>query len=337
MITATPQVRGSAYMLFVDYLEKAGNPLRKTLPGDLLPAIIDRNPEALVPVHLAHLFIGSGARTVGAADFGFVVARDARIAHLGAFGRAIARSLTLNEALGKIRSNLRFYSSAERVWWVRRGAEVHVHHAYTYPAVDGSQHAQQAVLILMRDLVRLAAGPDWQPETVLCGPGIDAAGSDRTFAGARRLACDHPGIVFPAALLSRPLGGAQARHRNDPDVSVFEANAPAADIVGSIRQVVTTLMAHGAVRLPDVATAVGVEPRTLQRRLAETEIDFSEIVAGARFELALTLLNDPAQRVIDIAYELGYADPANFTRAFRKWTGLSPAQYRRDRDAGAQP
>ncbi len=335
MATATPQVRGSAYLLFVDFLEKAGAPLDKDLPEALLPAIICKDPEALVPVHLAHRFIGRAARSIGLADFGFVVAQDARVDHLGAFGRTVRRSLTLNDALGKIRSKFPFYSSAETLWWIRNGSSVSFYHAYTCPRMDGRQHAQQGALVLMRDLVRLVAGPKWQPECVLCPPDIDAAGTRRAFDDARLLPSDHAGFVFPASFLSLPIAGAHASRGRDPDTSVFEASAPSDDLAGSIRQIVTTMMAHGAIRLSDVAMAVGAQPRTLQRRLADAEIDFSEIVAGARFESALTLLNDPAVRIIDIAYELGYTDPANFTRAFRKWTGLSPAQYRREREEGA--
>jgi AraC-like DNA-binding protein len=51
-----------------------------------------------------------------------------------------------------------------------------------------------------------------------------------------------------------------------------------------------------------------------------------------RFETALRLMSDPTLRVIDVAYELGYTDASNFTRAFRSWTGLTPLEFRRRRE-----
>jgi AraC-like DNA-binding protein len=51
-------------------------------------------------------------------------------------------------------------------------------------------------------------------------------------------------------------------------------------------------------------------------------------LARARFDVASSLLADPEQQIIDIASRLGYSDPANFSRAFRRYAGVSPRDYR---------
>ncbi|OWK23364.1 hypothetical protein AJ87_36895 [Rhizobium yanglingense] len=88
---------------------------------------------------------------------------------------------------------------------------------------------------------------------------------------------------------------------------------------------ISALMVQGRCQLSDVAEAVGLHPRTLQRYLSESQEEYSDLLAEVRFETALRLMSDPSVRVIDVAYELGYTDPANFTRAFRHWTGLKPS------------
>jgi AraC-like DNA-binding protein len=64
-----------------------------------------------------------------------------------------------------------------------------------------------------------------------------------------------------------------------------------------------------------------------QGRLPDSECEYSQVLAEVRFEAALRLMDDPSLRVIDVACELGYNDPSNFTRAFRRWTGVSPEGF----------
>ena len=76
------------------------------------------------------------------------------------------------------------------------------------------------------------------------------------------------------------------------------------------------------------AIIVGMSVRTLQRRLAETGVSYSDLVDEVRLASALTLIDDRSIRLSDVARRLGYADAANFDRAFRRWTGFSPSQVR---------
>jgi AraC-like DNA-binding protein len=69
--------------------------------------------------------------------------------------------------------------------------------------------------------------------------------------------------------------------------------------------------------------------RTLQRRLAAHGVSFNELIDQIRFDMAKQLLEDKVISVTDISGELGYTDPASFTRAFRRWAGVSPRQHRK--------
>ena len=69
--------------------------------------------------------------------------------------------------------------------------------------------------------------------------------------------------------------------------------------------------------------------RTLQRRLSDVNTTFSAVVETAQMRRAVQLLERDDYSLVEIAYKLGYADQANFARAFRRWTGLPPGLYRR--------
>ncbi|GGE64385.1 AraC family transcriptional regulator [Streptosporangium jomthongense] len=81
-------------------------------------------------------------------------------------------------------------------------------------------------------------------------------------------------------------------------------------------------------KLARVAATLFVSERTLKRRLQEENASFQNLVDQVRLERARELLTGTRMNLNQIADVLGYADAANFTRAFKRWTGLSPSQYR---------
>ena len=78
------------------------------------------------------------------------------------------------------------------------------------------------------------------------------------------------------------------------------------------------------------ARALAVSPRTLQARLAQEGTSFAALVDGLRRERALALLSQPDLAVTAIAARLGFSTPSALTRAFRRWTGMAPSDYRRE-------
>ena len=85
---------------------------------------------------------------------------------------------------------------------------------------------------------------------------------------------------------------------------------------------------EGTTALADVAEIAGVSSRTLQRKLANLGLTYSDILEAARYENASRLLRDTDCKIIEVAFASGYADPAHFSRAFRRMTGVTPRQFR---------
>jgi AraC-like DNA-binding protein len=100
------------------------------------------------------------------------------------------------------------------------------------------------------------------------------------------------------------------------------------NFVGSIRQAIETLSCGEYPTIQRTAAFVGMSVRTLQRRLAHAGASHHMLVAQARFATAAAVLERTDAKILDLALDLGYSDHANFTRAFRRWTGCAPRQYR---------
>ena len=100
------------------------------------------------------------------------------------------------------------------------------------------------------------------------------------------------------------------------------------DLVSVLSRILPSLLeVHGA-SLAAVAEQAGLGERTLNRRLAAEGTSFMQLREEARHTLARQLLESTRMPANEIAVRLGYADASAFTRAFRRWTGMGPAQWR---------
>ena len=97
-----------------------------------------------------------------------------------------------------------------------------------------------------------------------------------------------------------------------------------------VHQIVTVVLtdASRAANIEVVAEAMGTSVRTLQRRLRATGLTYSEVLQRARRAAAQRMLKDRRAGIGEIARALGYSDPAHFTRAFQRWTGSTPRDFR---------
>ncbi len=101
--------------------------------------------------------------------------------------------------------------------------------------------------------------------------------------------------------------------------------------VAKVRSVVAGLALAGTISLESVARQLDTTPRTLQRRLSQRGVSFRVLVEQTRFEIAGALLRETDLKVQEIAARIGYARPNAFSRAFTRWAGRSPTEYRNAR------
>jgi len=101
-----------------------------------------------------------------------------------------------------------------------------------------------------------------------------------------------------------------------------------------VRQVVTMLLKSGPPDVHLVASAVRTSTRTLQRRLRRAGLTYAGVLQEVRCRVAEQMLTNPSRKIGDVARVLGYSDPSHFARAFQRWTGLTPTDFRRRGRAG---
>jgi AraC-like DNA-binding protein len=143
--------------------------------------------------------------------------------------------------------------------------------------------------------------------------------------------CEDSGFSVARSELDRPMPTADARTLDTIEPLLVDAlgSTPASPSFAD------RIAAHIAASLPggsdvaEVARAMHMSGRTLQRRLEQEGTTFSEVLDRARLDVAKRALALPTTTLTDVAIQLGFSDLATFTRAFKRWTGMPPGQWRR--------
>ncbi|MGA9574514.1 MAG: helix-turn-helix domain-containing protein [Lysobacterales bacterium] len=178
-------------------------------------------------------------------------------------------------------------------------------------------------LQLMIQLVQLASGQAWVPPEVRVSE-VNAGRLSRS-KEFERVRIRHSDtftclvlpidmLALPMTALVRPVG--------------LQLPGPLADnFLDSLSAVIGTYLQDGNLNIHLAAEMAGLSKRTFQRRLGDLQFDYNTLIDQVRLKQALSLLIKPDVTVTEIAFDLGYSEPAHFTRAFRRWTALSPREY----------
>ena len=100
------------------------------------------------------------------------------------------------------------------------------------------------------------------------------------------------------------------------------------DVVSRCKAQFLEQLASGEPSAEDIAQRLNMSSRTLQRKLAEANTTYLKLVDDCRRDLALRYISDPDKSITDITFLLGFSGQSAFSRAFRRWTGVSPSEYR---------
>jgi len=103
------------------------------------------------------------------------------------------------------------------------------------------------------------------------------------------------------------------------------------DATVEIRRAIMLRIPQGETEIHSVARSLATSARSLQRRLSAAGTSYQELLDSTRREAATRYLQDPRLSIGEVAYLLGYSEPPAFHRAFKRWNGLTPQEFRRQR------
>ena len=139
-------------------------------------------------------------------------------------------------------------------------------------------------------------------------------------------------IILPLDILDRQL------FNSDPNLALINDKAIVdylqklnnSDIVSEVKKVITEHLSFG-INNEQVAYALNMSERTMNRHLKERGFTFKDVLKEVRVSLSKLYIKNNQFNVTEIAFQLGFSDSSSFSRAFKRWTGASPVEYKKNR------
>lgn len=329
--------RAAHVNVYLDALRAIGAPVDKKLASSGLPIWLEEYPDARVNQPLAMELVAACAGDFAPMELGFFAAERATLDTLDpSFQRSLVDAISGQTRLETLIRGIHREDSAMAVRTRREGAHVRIVCDMSHLSNHRHIHFNEWLNLQgITSIIGSVAGPKWRPiEYTFMSrhtppdAALEAYGNTRILVGQARTS-----LLVDADVLTRPC---MTREMTPPrawkDAAYQVANNDQSidlSLTDALRSVIRPYLEEGRTDLDHIAEMLGLSSRTLQRRLQQSGRSYSEIVQEARFEVARDMLAEPDAKIIDVAMMAGYERPQHFSRAFRRFTGVSPRQYRK--------
>lgn len=336
-----PLARYAALNDYVDLGRSLGlDPARLLREAGLDPAGLSLQDRWVPAAAVTELLERSAAES-GRQDFGLLLAERRRLSNLGPLSLVIREEPDVRSALELMVRHQHTYNESLHICLTERNGIAHVRLSLDIGEHRSTRQATELAMGALQGILRAFLGAGWQPaETTF----THSAPRDRTThlrLFGPQLTFDHEftGITLYTSDLDTP------NPMSDPLLRPYTQQLLGAVDSGHatamrdrVQELVEMLLPTGRCSADQVARSLGVDRRTVHRRLADEGCTYSEIVNTTRLDLARRVVGNQGRSLTEIADMLGFSSPASFTRWFRSHHGHSPSQWRRaaSKDSGGQ-
>lgn len=334
----TSFVRGIALLGFDEFATGQGLDPRRLLEDVGLPADV---VDGLIPgarfLALLELSAQRSTNPLFGLEFGLQQGSQA----LGDLFYVLRGAGTVGEALDALTRCFHVHSSGAQLRLERQGAGARLLYDVTEGDAASVRQTVELAMGLGAHLMQSLLGYTWKPKGLLlrhpAGTGPDAY--RRLLGVTPRFDSPVNAWVFEEAWLATPLVATDERFRQWARRHLDElAQLSLQGLPSYVQKLLRDWLPHGQVTVEQVADHLQLSPRSLQRYFLAQGTSFQALLDSTRQSMASRYLCDTAISLTQLAGLLGYADLSAFSRAFTRWNGVSPQQWKRQqRQAQAAP
>jgi len=329
-----PHFRAAHLHPYLRLLDKLGAPVDKKLIETKLPGGLRDDPDAQLSLLRALDFLTLMAKKQGIDDIALRANEYFAITELSPeYVQQILLAPSLKVALESFFTLARLEDAQLRIWAEKHGEHIHVcsREEVVLGALE-TRHCEMNNNAALVAIVQAFVGAGWLPAEMGFHSSVPLGTYVQQSFPNTALYIGQPSawVSIPEKLLASTL-----HHVTFEMIRRFEQDGQtdlgASTLSGfneSFKNILKPYLGDGIPPITLAAEIAGVSVRTLQRCLSDNSTSYSKLVQCAQYELASHLLKDPSARVLDIGFATGYEDPSNFTRAFRRYSGMTPKQYR---------
>ena len=324
----------SATAGLTEAIEAAGRDADQILSTVGLDRAAVADPHGFIPSIAFARILEEAARATGDPCFGLHFGERYHPKDVGVLAYVVLNSPTMAAGFENVARYLRLHNEAATVTFVRGPRWAYLRHMLAdIPLQSRRQHSEYSMAVGL-GTIRLMAGSDWAPVEVQFEHQAPSQTSEhlRVFGAPTTFGRSHNALVIERDFCDRQVPGADRRlypilerHLE----RLLEELPPEGHLLASVRKAIGESLRHGDPSLPQVARRVAMGTRTLQRRLRDSGVDFKALVDDTRHRLSLRYLRQRRNTLTEVAYLLGYSEVSAFNRAFKRWTGSTPSDFRR--------
>jgi AraC-like DNA-binding protein len=290
-----------------------------------------KDPEQSLPVQSAVQLLENSAASSGCQTFGLRMAESRQFSDLGAVALLLTHQPSLRNALQMTVQYRHLLNRALAIFIEEAGDLVIIREEVVTDTPMPCRQATELAIGVMARLCASLLGPHWRPVSVNFTHDApdDLRLHRRLFGCEIKFGAEFNGIACPASAFDAPnpnADPAMARYAQRFVDSLQDLSEPS--IVHEVRKAIYLLLPMGRATIEQVAQALGMNVRTLQRRLEESGFNFSDLINEVRRDLVQRYMNNPSYSLARIGDLLGYSLPSSFTRWFATQFDATPAAWR---------
>lgn len=311
-------------------LEDSGVDSARIFQAVGIPATLSTDPLTRLPTTTMTRLYRACVDVTNNPYFGLNVAKFIQLPLLHALGYGLASSSTLMDFCRRLERYFRLVSQVAKISVTEVDGTVLLRFEHL---VETSGETEDAVLGFLVRTMRQLYKPGFNPLRVEFHRPMPREGAEPYEALIRApVSFSHAAslLVFDKTDLLQNLAGScpELAQVNDNISISYLARLDKSDVITGVTQKIIEFLPDGDCSRDRVASALCMSPTTLQLKLSQRGTHFQQLLDDTRKELACSYLRQASRPVTEITFLLGFSDTSNFTRAFKRWTGLSPTDFR---------
>ncbi len=319
-----------AARVFLNALERLGYDRRALVSAAGMDFVQNDDPDALIPCQAIGGMFAYAMRTMPLNNLGLRLAMETPI---GAFPLLDYLVLTCETVGDAVRQLARYFRLNEAPYELEIQEAENPGRIVFHSPRDSMTYEFGVSLMVLH--LREETDNRWVPDSVsFTHQPADVAEMQHAFGCPVHGAASWNGVALSPEAWRVPM------RRRDPVLrAVLERHAKEIlarlpdgdDTLSELRRALMSRISQGDVEIQTVARSLATSARSLQRKLAAAGTSFQELLDTTRRDAAARYLEDRTLSVGEVAYLLGYSEPAAFHRAFKRWNGITPLEFRRQR------
>jgi AraC-like DNA-binding protein len=292
------------------------------------------NPEGFIASSMFARLLEEAARATTDECFGLHFGERFNPKDIGSLIYVVLNSPTVAVAIENAERYLHIHNEAAKLSFSIEGQQGYLRFLLTDSAIDSTRQHNEYSMAVVLNTFRILAGSLWTPREVQFAHEAPERTSEhlRVFGAPVLFGCATNALVVERDFVERQVPAADPRlYRILKQYAerILREMPRESDLIVAVRRAIAESMREGDPKLARVVRKISMSRRTLERRLEEHGVVFKKLLDDTRRRFALNYLRDRKHRLTEIAFLLGYSEVSAFNRAFKRWTGSTPLDYRR--------